>query len=93
MAGQNLLQKNIKERAFMQFNESFGYFDGSHLTVLTPGHEADYFKVTFKTPRIVSLKEENIDDETLDFVTKVLNLGPSIHEEHWQNVKYLQILN
>ncbi len=81
--GQNLLRPDVIERALMQFNFLFGYYDHSReeFIQLQPMREARIWKIEDHTRLTQSRPITSQDDQVLfDRAVKILNLGPAIYE-------------
>ena len=86
--GQNLLRPDVIERAPMQFNYLFGYYDRSReeFIQLPPMREPSIWKIADHTKMTQSRPITGQDDQVLfERAVKILNLGPAIYENQLIN--------
>lgn len=84
--GQNLLRSDIIERAPMQFNYLFGYYDRSReeFIQLPPMREPSIWQIKDHTNLTQSRPLISPEDQILlERAIKILNLGPAIYESQW----------
>lgn len=93
--GQNLLRLDIKERAPMQFNNVFGYYDGHNerFVQLTPLNEPAIYEVQRKSSLTNPQPLQSArDHELVDAAVRIENLGPLLYQKQYLSSSCAHIL-
>lgn len=83
LVGQNLLLPNAKERAVMQYNEVFAFYDQKGVISLTPQRPAEYYNYRDKT---MTQTEADSDPQRLQLAASMENVGPLFYDKDYMSI-------
>lgn len=85
--GQNLLRKDAKERALVEYNQIFGLLTPQGFTVLTPRKAPDQYRVSAAD----QLERTAEQPAVTAFAAAVENLGPLMYAKNYMSINCAQL--